>query len=90
MKKSTGLVTLVVVLAAAYGGSTWYTGKKTEALVQDKVAQFNTLAAEQLQQMGMSESVVMNVMSINVGYCPPTRVTPSPSNRQPLTKNLWS
>ena len=62
MKKSTGLVTLVVVLAAAYGGSTWYTGKKTEALVQEKVAQFNTLAAEQLQQMGMSESVVMNVV----------------------------
>ncbi|GHC39122.1 hypothetical protein GCM10010096_06400 [Alcaligenes pakistanensis] len=67
MKKSTGLVTLVVVLAAAYGGSTWYTGKKTEALVQDKVAQFNTLAAEQLQQMGMSESVVMNVIEYQRG-----------------------
>ncbi|MBY6344655.1 DUF945 domain-containing protein [Providencia rettgeri] len=67
MKKSTGLVTLVVVLAAVYGGSTWYTGKKTEALVSGKVAEFNTLAAEQLQQMGMNESVVMNVVDYQRG-----------------------
>ncbi|MGO3130770.1 MAG: YdgA family protein [Alcaligenes sp.] len=89
MKKSTGLVTLVVVLAAAYGGSTWYTGKKTEALVQDKVAQFNTLAAEQLQQMGMSESVVMNVieyqrgvLSSNARYT--ITVKPTAADEKPL------
>ncbi|MDV2114653.1 YdgA family protein [Alcaligenes faecalis] len=67
MKKSTGLVTLVVVLAAAYGGSTWYTGKKTEALMGEKVAEFNTFAAKQLQQMGASESLVMNVVDYQRG-----------------------
>lgn len=89
MKKSTGLVTLVVVLAAAYGGSTWYTGKKTEALVSEKVAQFNTLAAEQMQQMGLSESVVMNVLDYQRGVFSSTArytitIKPSDAEDTPL------
>lgn len=89
MKKSTGLVTLVVVLAAAYGGSTWYTGKKTEALVGEKVAQFNTLAAEQMQQMGMNETVVMNVVDYQRGVFSSTArytltLTPADAQGQPL------
>lgn len=89
MKKSTGLVTLVVVLAAAYGGSTWYTGKKTEALVSEKVAQFNTLAAEQMQQMGLSESVVMNVLDYQRGVFSSTArytitIKPSDTEDTPL------
>lgn len=89
MKKSTGLVTLVVVLAAVYGGSTWYTGKKTEALVSGKVAEFNTLAAEQLQQMGMNESVVMNVVDYQRGVFSSTArytitVKPADAQEKPL------
>ncbi|AYR19951.1 YdgA family protein [Alcaligenes faecalis] len=89
MKKSTGLVTLVVVLAAAYGGSTWYTGKKTEALVSEKVAQFNTLAAEQMQQMGLNESVVMNVLDYQRGVFSSTArytitIKPSDTEDTPL------
>lgn len=89
MKKSTGLVTLVVVLAAAYGGSTWYTGKKTEGLVREKVAQFNTMAVEQLQQMGMSESVVMNVVDYQRNVFSSTArytvtVTPKGDDEKPL------
>ncbi|HRL22734.1 MAG TPA: DUF945 family protein, partial [Alcaligenes sp.] len=67
MKKSTGVVALVVALAAVYGGSTWYMGQKTEELVREKVAEFNTVAAEKLKQSGIDGKVTMAVVEYKRG-----------------------
>ncbi|WP_394060729.1 YdgA family protein [Alcaligenes sp. WGS1538] len=67
MKKSTGVVALVVALAAVYGGSTWYMGQKTEELVRQKVAEFNTASAEKLAQSGIDGTVTMNVVEYKRG-----------------------
>ncbi len=67
MKKSTGVVALVVALAAVYGGSTWFMGQKTEQLIREKVAEFNTVSAEKLQQSGMDGTITMTVVEYKRG-----------------------
>lgn len=56
MKKSTGVVGVVVVLGAAYLGATWYVGKQAQTTVERAVAQANERFAKVLgTDLGGSE-----------------------------------
>lgn len=48
MKKSTGVIGVVVVLGAAYLGATWYVGKEAQKTIEQAVAQANTRLARYL------------------------------------------
>src|SRR5690606_25060049 len=48
MKKSTGVVGVIVVLGAAYLGTTWYVGKEAQKAVERVVAQANERFAKAL------------------------------------------
>jgi uncharacterized protein YdgA (DUF945 family) len=48
MKKSTGVIGVVVVLGAAYLGATWYVGKEAQTTIEQAVAQANTRLARYL------------------------------------------
>ncbi|MGB3289385.1 MAG: YdgA family protein [Burkholderiaceae bacterium] len=48
MKKSTGLIGVVVVLGAAYLGATWYVGKEAQKTIEDAVVQANERLAQYL------------------------------------------
>ncbi|UYO94866.1 YdgA family protein [Pollutimonas sp. M17] len=48
MKKSTGVIGVVVVLGAAYLGATWYVGKEARKTIEEAVAQANTRLARYL------------------------------------------
>lgn len=54
MKKSTGLVGVVAVVAVAWLGTTWYVGKEAQTTIEDVVAQAN----ERLVQMSAPDSGV--------------------------------
>ncbi|MCX5592695.1 YdgA family protein [Alcaligenes endophyticus] len=61
MKKSTGVLTLVVALAAAYTGASWYVGTKTENAIR---AQINT-ANEYLRAQTQFEQLKIELASYN-------------------------
>ncbi len=48
VKKSTGIIGVVVVLGVAYIGSTWYVGKRTQEVAQEAVEQANARVVEML------------------------------------------
>lgn len=52
MKKSAAVLLVVAVAGAAYAGSSWYFGKRAQAVIESSVAQLNTsLAGVQGQEM---------------------------------------
>ncbi len=61
MKKSTGVVGVVVVLAVAYLGATWYVGKQAQATIERVVAQANARLAKMLGPDHGSSGVKMAI-----------------------------
>ncbi len=50
MKKSTGVLALLVALAAVYTGASWYVGQQTETAIREQVNQANEYLLQQGEQ----------------------------------------
>lgn len=72
MKKSTGVLTLVVALAVAYTGASWYVGTKTENAIRAQVNSANEylrLQGAQFDQLKIEiASYERSVFSANASY----------------------
>lgn len=61
MKKSTGVVGVIVVLGAAYLGTTWYVGKQAQKTIERVVAQANERFAKVLGTELGGSSLTLNI-----------------------------